>query len=307
MSRFSFPRFGHLKRLARGLKTLSHRGWRYYRFFATSDDHARSETPDPTSEWQSGWREKLIEDHLALGFDHWPRKLKKLVRGKDVLDVGCGHSLHGIGFVVNGAATYLGQDKFLTPNQTEFKSKRDSVFKELGYSLDDVQRVAPNINFFGGPLDALGRDFDIAVLHNVTEHLEDPPAVISDISQILRDGGLLVVHHHNFYAWDGHHTFPKTEDDLVGADQMALRYADWGHLTSPPQFEGGEHLNQIKLDSLRGLLRAQFKEELWHEIPSWEGKGGGRVSEMPDPAEFGLSKRDLRVKNVLAVYRKVSS
>jgi len=51
---------------------------------------------------------------IGLAADHnhaeWGYYLRDYIRAKDVLDLGCGHTLYGIGFLIYGARNYLGID-----------------------------------------------------------------------------------------------------------------------------------------------------------------------------------------------------
>ena len=63
---------------------------------------------------------------LAADLNHaeWGYYLRDYIRGKDVLDLGCGHTLYGIGFLIYGARNYLGIDPKLKLDVAEAAAPR---------------------------------------------------------------------------------------------------------------------------------------------------------------------------------------
>jgi SAM-dependent methyltransferase len=151
-----------------------------------------------------------------------------------------------------------------------------------------------------------GRSFDIAVLHNVTEHLIRIDEVIEGIASKLRPGGRILFNHHNFYCWNGHHQFPKTTDQIDLNDPEQKKYMDWAHIRfTPPEghyFRRG--LNKIKLDELRDIVERRYEIEVWNEIPSSEKNGGLRLTDNIVARFPELTRRDLAIHNVFCVATK---
>lgn len=73
---------------------------------------------------------------MPLGYLSWPRKLTPFIEDQAILDIGCGNTLHGYGFVLAGARSYTGCDPNLHLNSGE---KRD--FR--------VDRKKPVVQFSG--------------------------------------------------------------------------------------------------------------------------------------------------------------
>jgi len=197
-------------------------------------------------------------------------------------------------------------DPSLKMDATEIKSKKSHHFEPIPFTLSQLTRADSRINYWLGSwedLRAEGHQFDVATLHNVTEHVDDLESLFSSLAQVMSPGGQLVAHHHNFYCWDGHHCAPKTEE-LIDLDNQEQRLVvDWAHLKTvfPKDHYVSRGLNRITLDELHALLIKYFVIDVWEEKESPLGRGRGRFHLLEENIPQGMTRRDLAVKNVLTV------
>ena len=247
----------------------------------------------------------------AIDFDYisWPRRIRKYVQGRDVLDVGCGTGVHSIGYVVVGVKSYTGVDPFIRLDKDRAKNLRTRQWEEgFGWTPREVMEQFKRVELIPGKFEDIdsARLFDVAVLHNVTEHLMRIDEVIEGIASKLRPDGRILFNHHNFYCWNGHHHLPKTIDQIDPNDPEQKKYMDWGHIRfTPPEghyFLRG--LNKIKLDELKDIVGRHYEIEVWNEIPSSEKNGRSRLTDDIAARFPELTRRDLAIHNVFCVAAK---
>jgi predicted RNA methylase len=63
-----------------------------------------------------------------LNHAEWGYCVRDHIQGKDVLDLGCGHTLYGIGFLVYGAWNHLGIDPKLELDVPKGETDDEKVF-----------------------------------------------------------------------------------------------------------------------------------------------------------------------------------
>jgi SAM-dependent methyltransferase len=257
---------------------------------------------------RKGQARRLVKIAEQSGYLAWPRKIEPLVWSRRVLDVGCGPSLHSIGYLLAGASGYFGFDPFLDISSSLVKSKKSGEKLDTGVPMKNLGKVFRNLSYGRTLEDYTDQEpFDLAVLHNVTEHVPALDLLLADVSEKLTRDGILVFHHHNFFAWDGHHANPKLEEDVDFSNVEHVNVVDWAHIRfDPPPNHAIVRgtLNKIGLDSLHQLVSHLFDIELWDEIESPKGRGGGRFHRIPQDLLDTYGERNLRVKNVLCVARK---
>jgi hypothetical protein len=81
---------------------------------------------------REGW--PLLEHANEFGYFYWPSQIEEYIRGKHVLDVGCGRSLHCVGFLFEGARSYTGLDPELNLD--------DPVLKDCGECRGGFPHIA---------------------------------------------------------------------------------------------------------------------------------------------------------------------
>ena len=259
------------------------------------------------------WRGKafaprIIERAFDFGYMSWPRTIQNLVKGKDILDIGCGPGLHGIGYLVLGANSYVGVDPIAKPNKDRAKNLTAKRKEPFGWTPNQIHQQIPPWQVTPLPLQSLdkGDGFDLAVLHNVTEHLSDLEGIFEAMAERLRPDGKVVYNHHNFYAWNGHHLPPKTVSAINLDDAGQREMIDWGHVEFDPP-EGhyiGRGLNRIRLDDIIDLTHKYFDVEEFDERPSRPDTGLGRLNDKIRERYPYLTDRDFETQNLFCIARK---
>lgn len=242
----------------------------------------------------------------------WPRRVRRWVQGRDVLDVGCGRNLQGIGFRAAGARSYTGLDPTLDLDSTILKDSRQrwSQRTDGGISPRGLMTRSRGLRFMVATLQEFAQaepgQFDVIVMHNVTEHLVQIGEEFPRFATLLRPGGRIVFRHPNFYCWHGHHLRPRTIHEIVAGDAEQSAVVDWAHVRFDPVKDDwiGRTQNRIRFDELRALTEQYFEIERWEETESPVEQGIERLT--PDILarypEF--SRRELAAKCAFIVGRK---
>ena len=262
-----------------------------------------------------GWRELDLR-LLALAVERhdleWPRRVAPWVRGCDVLDVGCGRNLQGIGFLAVGARSYTGLDPTLDLDSSELKDSRTRWSRrvESGISLRQLMTRQPRLRYAVADLAAFAAaetgHFETLVMHNVTEHLMEIEIEFARFAALLRPGGRIVFRHPNYYCWHGHHLHPRTVVEIDPDDPDQAAVMDWAHV----RFDPAKHAwiektqNRIRLDDLRTLVERHFVIERWDEDDSPREQGIERLTPEILARYPEFTRRELAVKCAFVVGRK---
>jgi SAM-dependent methyltransferase len=250
---------------------------------------------------------RLIERAREFGYLAWPKRLRPWVQGKDVLDVGCGTGVHGVGFAVVGVRSYVGVDPKIRLDMKQAKNTRTRGWEPFGWTPAEIMRVFPQVRIVPGTFEAMpdAERFDVAVLHNSTEHLMAIEEVLAGIARRLRPGGQLIYNHHNFYCWNGHHMRPKSIGEIDAGDAGQQPFIDWAHLVfePPPGHYFHRGLNRIRLDELKAATERHYDIQTWNEIASDEARGAGRLTPAIRERFPGYSARELLTQHVFCVAR----
>jgi SAM-dependent methyltransferase len=150
------------------------------------------------------------------------------------------------------------------------------------------------------------REFDLATLHNASEHLVQLEAVFASVHRLLRPGGRMVFSHHNWFSWNGHHQAPKTIDKIQPQNPEHTRYFDWAHLEGefPADSYVMTKLNRFRLSEVRALTEKQFEIEAWKPTLSTPDQGAGRLTDAVRKRHHNLSESDFTTQSVWVVARK---
>lgn len=231
-------------------------------------------------------RFEMAAKAAEFGYFKWPIKIRDYIKGKRVLDVGCGAGTDSIGFIALGAHGYVGIDPTMKLDSDSVKNKNGVRLKggnvpreTFGWTPNDISDTFPQISFFRGTFEELRaqrnfKKFDVISLYTVTEHLIQIEEVFEGCARLLASGGHFIYYHHNFYGWNGHHMPPKRVQDIDENDLEQRKYLDWNHiLFDPPEghyFRYG--LNRIRLDELKALTEKYFTIKEWHDVKDDNGR-----------------------------------
>jgi len=253
---------------------------------------------------QAFWPEILMRAQ-EFGYLNWPGKIREHVHGRDVLDVGCGPGLHGIGFLAAGAKSYLGLDPIIKPDRDRVKNLAQKGKMAFGWTPSQIAARLSPWRAEPVPLSDISaeRSFDIAVLHNVTEHLHDLDGIFADIALRLRPGGKLLFNHHNYYSWNGHHTRPKKVDQIDKSDPAQANVVDWAHVEfdAPAAHYISRGLNRLRLHEVEEVTARYFDVEMSQDMPSGPREGAGRLTGKIMGKYPYLAERDFEVQNLLCI------
>ena len=249
-----------------------------------------------------------IHQALKLGYLRWTRALSRWTKGKDVVDVGCGMGLHGIGFLLEGAKSYTGVDPDVKPRSSVIKDQYTGKRLDCGWTPEALMQALPHFKMQRGlSSDLEGKQtFDLATLHNATEHLIDLPGVFASIHRLLRPGGILIYNHHNWFSWNGHHQQPKTVSKMAAGDPVQALYADWAHLSTAhaPDTYVMNKLNRHSMKEVREITERLFTIEVWQPSASEPDQGLGRLTPEIRQRHPELSEADFVTQNVFVVARR---
>ena len=245
----------------------------------------------------------------------WPSRIAPWVRGRRVLDVGCGKNLQSIGFLAVGAQSYTGLDPTLDLDSTVLKDSRESWSRrtDVGVSLKDVMNARPQVKYVRSTIEDFAKtaagQFDVVAMHNVTEHLMDLPADLANLAAMVQPGGLIVFRHPNYYSWHGHHCRPRTTSEINSNDPDQAAVMDWAHTRLTPD-QSKVHAwikktqNCVRLDDLRALVARNFTIQTWEETETTKQQGIDRLTPEILARYPEFSRRELATKAVFVVAQK---
>jgi SAM-dependent methyltransferase len=253
---------------------------------------------------------RLIEQSVDYGYLNWPKRIQPQVRGKNVLDVGCGFGGFGTGFLAAGARSYTGLDPAMDLKSLRAKNKRTRTWAEMALSPEEIMAAAPDIRLLRGKSEDLSIDakFDTISLHNVTEHLMEIEKVFEGLLPRMHEASELVYMHHSFYCWNGHHMQPSKVSAYDPENPEHRQHIDWNHILLAPTVTEDHYfnigLNQIRLDELKELTARYFGIAEWREIDSNTAvlqRLTPEILKKVSSFDPTLTERDLRVNAVLCV------
>eukprot|EP00913_Durusdinium_trenchii_P012039 g11311.t1 len=126
--------------------------------------------------------------------------------------------------------------------------------------------------------------FQVATLWLVTEHLPNNQDVIEGVFEWTEPGQLLVLTHHNYYGFDGHHEMPVDPKAFQRGNRAQAEVAFWRHLEPSSWVFNVTSLNRVRLGDLIGLLNVYFE-------CAWLANFGNHW----DEAQRGFSRTELLV------------
>ena len=250
---------------------------------------------------------RLIALAAELNHAEWGYYVRDHIRGKDLLDLGCGHTLYGVGFLTYGARSYLGIDPKLNLDEPKLR-RRERFRSELAHSswtLRRVQEALPALRYARADLADLppSEHFDVIFMHNVTEHVVALEELFVELRARVRPRGKIIYRHHNYACWNGHHQAPRIIAEIDPANPAQRPYLDWAHLDFDPALHSAvaRRLNRIRLHELRALTSKFFEIVSWEELPSRPEQGAERLSAEIMAKHPSYTREELLTQAVMCV------
>ncbi|WP_091737959.1 class I SAM-dependent methyltransferase [Phenylobacterium immobile] len=212
---------------------------------------------------------RVFDTAVDLGYLAWPMELRKTAYGRDILDLGCGSSLHGPVFRALGANSYTGIDRNIEPMRKRLRNRRLKTSVSTPFSMADVVRLVPGVTYMRAEETTSRDSFDLILVQgSMTASHPDPEKLFSQLHRALRSGGELTFVHHNFHSWSGHQGKPKGPADFDPQNAEHVQNMDWGHtLFDPPaDHKFATDFNRVKLSQLRKIIDRYFDIKTWTPV-----------------------------------------
>jgi SAM-dependent methyltransferase len=236
--------------------------------------------------------------------------------GLRVLDVGCGKSYWLSLLLAAAGAEAIGVDTELVETTRGFakyqhifavngveRALRTAVWDLLfarGY-YRELARVAAlrlphervELHAYDGVhLPLPDASIDLAVSHEVFEHVADVPAVLAEIARVLKPGGRIYIYIHNFTSLSGGHHIAWKHPDT----RPSRAVAPWDHLRGRRHVDIPSWLNRLREQDYRPMFERHFDISEWRATAQ-EGRGLLTVEIRRELAEY--SERELLTKGFL--------
>jgi len=255
----------------------------------------------------------LTDVSAELDYITWPKRIHEFVKGKSVLDVGCGFGGYGMGFLIAGATSYTGLDPAMDLDSTRAKNKRIREWSDMGVTPREIMLALPDIDLYQGTAESItfNKTFDTIALHNVTEHLLQLDLVFEGLLPLCAPDTRIVFLHHNYYCWNGHHFQPNQPHQFDPYNPDHLGVYDWNHIGIVDQLPEDHYfrtgLNRVTLDEIHAITHKHFEVEEWREIPSSPATLARLTPDVRTRVQAcrpELNDRDLSVNVVYCVARR---
>ncbi len=224
-------------------------------------------------------------------------------RGRSILDFGARTGFHGLAFLAAGAARYAAYDKHSRSFHFDYVKNHmadEHDFTHLGFTMAQLAERHPRrfelicAKKFTPPR----RRFDLICLFSVSEHLRRPDKVFRALVPCLARRGRLLISHHNFFCWNGHHGEPRSVAQLhrMQAQGQPTPLADWNFFDAPID---NTELNRLAPARLRTLLVRRYHIRRWETEYTRIGKGLERFHVGIARRHESIDAEDLLTQNIL--------
>jgi SAM-dependent methyltransferase len=203
-----------------------------------------------------------------------------------VLDVGCGKSYWLSLLLAADAARAVGVDTERVENRRDLAKYRHILqsngiertlrtavwdilfargyYRELeraaGHSLP---HKAVELHVYDGVhMPLADASVDLAVSHEVFEHISDVPAVLNELARVLRPGGRIYIYIHSFTSLSGGHHIAWKHPDT----RPSRVVAPWDHLRQRKHADIPSWLNGLREHEYRTMFEKVFEIDEWRVV-----------------------------------------
>ena len=209
------------------------------------------------------------------------------VRGKRVLDLGCGKTFWLTLLLASAGADAIGIDTEATDSQRTLKKylrllRENGVERALRTLVWDMLFARPYYRHlakaYGAPLrfdrvetrrtdgDRLpvpDGSVDWVISHEVIEHIRDLPAVIGEIRRVLSPEGKAYLYVHHFTSLSGGHHIAWKHPDTAPSKKVP----PWDHLRARSYPLIPSWLNGVRAHEYREMFERELEILEWHWLP----------------------------------------
>lgn len=261
----------------------------------------------------AGYRDFAREHY---GFFERLRTDEGSVEGKNVLDVGCGKSYwlslllaqagaHAIGVDTESVDTRRGMAKYAGLARTNGveRALRTAAWDLLfarGY-YGELERLtgrrlpheAVELHVYDGVnLPLADASIDLVVSHEVFEHIADVPAVLREMTRVLRPDGRIYIYIHSFTSLSGGHHIAWKHPDT----RPSRVVAPWDHLRARRHVDIPSWLNGLREHEYRAMFDEYFEIDEWRATAE---EGRALLSDEIRSELAAYSERELLTKGFL--------
>ncbi len=209
-----------------------------------------------------------------------------VLTGRAVLDIGCGKSYWLSLLAAADGAKVIGVDTELVENRRGLAKYRHLIkvngveralrtaawdvlfangyYQELARSMGKPlphERVELHV-YDGKHFPMRDQSVDLAVSHEVFEHIADVEAVLADLARVLRPGGRIYIYIHSFTSLSGGHHIAWKHPDARPSKVVA----PWDHLRERRHVHIPSWLNGLREHEYRAMFEETFEIDEWRPV-----------------------------------------
>jgi SAM-dependent methyltransferase len=209
-----------------------------------------------------------------------------LLTGLQVLDVGCGKSYWLTLLLAADGAHAIGVDTEQVESRRDLAKYRHILranglertlrtaawdilfakgyYRELGRAMGlPLPHEAVELHVYDGVhLPLPDASIDLAVSHEVFEHIADVPAVLNELARVLCPGGRIYIYIHSFTSLSGGHHIAWKHPDT----RPSRVVEPWDHLRQRKHADIPSWLNGLREHEYRAMFEKIFEIDEWRVV-----------------------------------------
>jgi SAM-dependent methyltransferase len=242
------------------------------------------------------------------------------IRGRRILDLGCGKTFWLTLLLASDGADVLGVDTEVTEPRRNLRkywnlfrgNGAERALRTLAWDLLFAPRYYRRLateygnalrfdrvrmaQIDGSRLPVPDASLDWVVSHEVLEHVRDLPGVFSELRRALKPDGRTYLYVHHFTSLSGgHHIAWKHPDSAP-----SRRVPPWDHLRGQRYTRIPSWLNRVRAHEYRAMIEAQFEILEWRWLPQ---EGVSQLTPGIRAELSGYSEEELLHKGFIVIAR----